>query len=76
MVNAIQRGTAWIGKEEKLEKAKVQMLIQNNKQLTSFIANTQASYACLYNNLDFLVKPHVILSVGSLTEIKCRNQVR
>ena len=62
--------------EAKLEKEKVCMLIQDNKQLTSFIANIQASYAHLYNSLDFLVKPHMIPSIGSLMEIKHRNQVR
>ena len=59
-----------------LEKAKVWMIIQNNKQLTSFIGSIQASYVWLYNILDVLVNTHNIPSVGSLTEAKPRNQVR
>lgn len=37
--------------EVELEKVKVQMLIQNNKQLTSFIDNIQASNVWLFSNL-------------------------
>lgn len=62
--------------EVELEKTKVCMLIQNNKQFTSFISNTQASYARFYNSLNFLVKSHEISSFDSLTGIKLRNQVR
>ncbi len=50
-----------------MEKAQMQTLIQNIKQLASFIGNIQSSYARLYNSLDFLVKSHKIQSVGSLT---------
>ena len=63
-------------KEVELEKAKVWMLIQNNKQITSFITNTQDSYVRLHNSLDFLVKSNDIPSVSSLTKIKRRNRVR
>lgn len=62
--------------QAKLEKARVRMLIHNNKQLASFIGNIQASYARIYNTLDSLVKTHKIPLVGSLTEAKHRNQVR
>lgn len=34
-----------------LEKARVQMLIQKNKQLASFIGNIQAPYLWLYNSI-------------------------
>ena len=52
------------------------MIIQSNKQLTSFIANIQVSFVQLYNNMDFMVKSHQIPSFGSITKAKCRNQVR
>lgn len=59
-----------------LKKERVQMLIQSNKQLTSFVSNIHDSYAWLYNNLDFLVKSHMIPSVGSFTKDKPKNKVR
>lgn len=52
------------------------MIIQSNKQLTSFITNIQASYEWLYNSVNFMVKMHNIPLVRSLNEAKCRNQVR
>lgn len=62
--------------QAELEKSQVWMIIQSNKQLASFIANVQASYARLYNNVDFMEKSHKSPLVGSLTEVRCRNQVR
>lgn len=62
--------------QAELEKSQVRMLIQSNKQLRSFIVNIQASYAWLYNSVDFMVKSHKILSLGSLTEAKGKNKVR
>lgn len=59
--------------EEELEKSKVWMIVQNDKQFSSFVSNTQASYAQFYNSLDLFVKLHGIPSVGSLTETKNRN---
>jgi len=59
-----------------LEKVKLQIIIQRNKQLTSFITNIQTSDARLQNNVDFMVKSHNIPSVGSITKVSSRNQVR
>lgn len=59
-----------------LEKARVQIQIQNNKKLDSLISSIHASYVRLYNNLDFMVKIHKIPSIGSLTESKRRHQFR
>ena len=42
------------------EKEKVWMLIQNYEQLTPFISGIQASYVRLYNNLDVMVRKHMI----------------
>lgn len=52
------------------------MLIQKNKQLTSFIGSIQASYVPLFSSLDILVRTHHIPSVGSLTKAKPKNQVQ
>lgn len=46
--------------QAELEKEIVQILIQNNKQLTSFIGNIQASYVWLYIILDPMVRMHKI----------------
>lgn len=61
--------------QTELEKTGVQMLIQCNKELISFIADIQASYAQLYNIVDFMVKSHNIPSVGSLIEAKGKNKI-
>ena len=61
--------------QAELEKEKVWMLIQKNKQFTSFIGNIQDSYVWLFNSLDVLVRTHQIPSVGSLTKAKPKNQV-
>ena len=58
-----------------MERAKVQMLIQNNKHLTSFIGSIHASYVWLFSSLDVLVKTHNIPSFSSLTKAKSRNQL-
>lgn len=50
-------------------------MIQNNKQLTSFIGSIQASYVRFYSSLDVLVRTHQIPSIGSLTKAKPKNQV-
>ena len=57
-----------------LEKEKVRMLIQNNKQLTSFIGSILASYVWFFSRLDVLVRTHQIPSVDSLTKAKSRNK--
>jgi len=51
------------------------MLIQRNKQLGLFIINIQASYAWLYNSVDFIVNSHKIHLVGRLTKTKGKNKV-
>ena len=59
-----------------LDKAKVQMLIQNYDQLTPFVSSIHASHAQLYDNLDVMIRMNKIPSIGSLTESKHKNQVR
>ena len=50
------------------------MLIQNNKQLSSFIGSIHASYVWLYNCLDVFVTTHQVPSIVSLTKAKPKNQ--
>ena len=61
--------------QAELERARVRLLIQNNKQLASFIDSIQNSYVCFFSGLDVLVKTHKIPSVGSLTKVKPIKQV-
>lgn len=62
--------------QTELEKARVRVLTQKNKKLTSFMGSIQASYVWLYNILDFMVKTHKTPSVFLLTEAKQRHQVK
>ena len=61
--------------QAELEKAKFQMLIQNNEKIVSFIGSMRASYVRLYSSLDVLVIKHQILSIGSITDAKPKNEV-
>lgn len=51
------------------------MLIQNYEHIAPFVSNIQASYAWLYKSLDVMVRMHKILSIGSLTKGRPKNQV-
>lgn len=61
--------------QAKLEKEKVRVLIQNNKQLATFITNTQDAYSWFYNSLDLILRTHKIPSVSPITHTKSKHQV-
>jgi len=69
-LDLVKKMKPWVG----LEKVKVHMLIQNNKQLAPSIGSIQASYVWLFSSLDVLVRTHQIPSVGSLTKAKSRTK--
>jgi len=58
-----------------LDKENIQMQIQNYEQLALFISNIHASYAWLFKSFDVMVRTHSILTIGSLTVEKEKNQV-
>lgn len=52
------------------------MLIENYDQLSPFISSIQASYVWLYNSFDVMLRNNKIPSIGSLDDVKPKNQVR
>lgn len=62
--------------QAQLDKEKIQMQIQNYKQLTPFISSIQDSYAWLFKRLDVIVRAHRIPSIYSHIEDNEKNQVQ
>ena len=50
-----------------LDKAHIQILIQNYEQLPPLIISIEASHAWLIRSLDVIVRMHKIPSIGILT---------
>lgn len=65
-----------IRQEAKLERVEVRMLVQGNKQLHTYVANTITAYSLLYHFLYSLVRVHKIHSLRSFVETKGRKIVR
>ena len=58
-----------------LDKAQIQMQIQNYEQLPPLITNIKASYAWLFRSLDVIVRMKNIPSIGTLAQAMRKNQV-
>lgn len=57
-------------------KAHIQSQIWNYEELPHLISSFQASHARLFRSMDAIVCTHAIPSIGTLTEVKTKNQVR